>query len=280
MSGHLPDFLIIGAMRSGTTSLAVNLGNHPEIFIPPEKEVRFFDRHFDEGMPWYEDRFARAPAGAIVGEASPGYMYHHSARERMAEALPDARLVAILREPVERAYSHYWLNRSLGIEPLSFAQAVDREPIRLANGERPDAFGYLARGRFLAQLQAVCEHYERDRLLVLLFDDLQGDPGGTYRRTCAFLGIDQTYEPRALGRPINPYVQFRSLPVRGAARDLPSPARRLLERVNTRRSVSYPPLDPELQAELRSRFRDENRQLEIWLGRDLHAWNGPVAPTR
>lgn len=273
MSGRLPGFLIIGALRSGTTSLSVYLGEHPDVFIPAQKEVRFFDRRFDLGPDWYERQFDGAAADALIGEASPGYMYHAAARSRMADALPDARLIAILRDPVDRAYSHYWMNRSLGIESLGFEEAIEREPERLASGKRPDAYGYLDRGRFLGQLTAVCERYDRGRLHVLLFEDLRRDPGASYKEVCRFLQIPDDVLPPALGDQINGYVEFRSLPMRGIARRMPSGAQRVLDRVNTRRKVTYPPLAPALRAELSARFRQDNQDLEAWLGRDLSAWS-------
>src|SRR5437762_2920456 len=103
--GGLPNFLIIGAPRSATTSTALYLSQHPEVHIAPQKEVNFFDLEFHRGLDWYRAQFDRVEDGQVVGEASPNYMFSEDAVQRMAALLPDAKLIAILREPVSRAYS-------------------------------------------------------------------------------------------------------------------------------------------------------------------------------
>jgi hypothetical protein len=111
LPGRLPNFLIVGAMKSGTTSLARYLGAHPQAYVAPEKEINFFERGYvwNRGVDWYASRFEGAGDALAVGEASPSYMYWPTAIERMASVVPDARLIALLRDPVERAYSHYLL---------------------------------------------------------------------------------------------------------------------------------------------------------------------------
>src|SRR5688572_14326389 len=115
---RLPDFLIVGAMRSGTTSLHKYLQAHPDVFVASGKEVHFFDRRYGRGLDWYRSRFAGVTTERVVGEATPAYMYDENAIARIAHDLPDARLIVVLRNPVDRAYSHYWRNRSRGRENL------------------------------------------------------------------------------------------------------------------------------------------------------------------
>src|SRR5947208_14127778 len=103
---RLPDFLIVGAMKAGTTSLAAWLRAHPDVFMPPQKEIHFFDAQWERGVPWYADQFAGAPEGALVGEATPAYMVTTAFLDRMASVVPNARLLVVLREPVARAWSH------------------------------------------------------------------------------------------------------------------------------------------------------------------------------
>src|SRR5919201_3141433 len=137
----LPDFLIIGAQKAGTTALYAYLRWHPGITGPSWKEVSFFDRYYARGEAWYrgnmpsrprqwlaERRNGRPP---LVGEASPSYLFHPLAPERVANLLPRARLIAVLRNPVDRAFSHYQHELSLGREHLSFEEALDREDERL-----------------------------------------------------------------------------------------------------------------------------------------------------
>src|SRR5262245_45971784 len=122
---RLPTFLIVGAMRSGTTSLARYLGAHPDVFVAPEKEIHFFDRCFDRGVAWYAERFIQAAGAGAIGEATQSYMYDPDAIARMRSVVPSARLLTILRHPTDRAYSHYWLNRAHGLEDRSFEAAID-----------------------------------------------------------------------------------------------------------------------------------------------------------
>jgi hypothetical protein len=178
MSGSLPNFVIIGAQKSGTTSLYAYLRAHPDVFLAPGKEIHYFDSHLDEGLDWYKAKFAGATTERTIGEATPNYMYFGEGLNRMAEVIPEARLVAILRNPVDRAYSHYWHERVRGREKLEFADAIAAEPARLATGD-PQAIqchSYVDRGRYLPQLQRVCELYPREAILVILFDDLCAAP--------------------------------------------------------------------------------------------------------
>jgi hypothetical protein len=271
MAGRLPTFVIVGAMRSGTTSLARHLGAHPEVFMAEEKEVHFFDRHWALGPDWYRGRFARVSAERMVGEATPAYLYHPDVPARMADLLPEARLIAILRNPVDRAYSHYWLQRGLRRERRGFAEAIEEED---REGPVPEAeYAYLGCSLYLPQLQRMEAHFPRTSLLVLLFEELQQDPGALYQTSCRFLGIDQDYAPPDLGRLMNPYRDYRSLRLRLYTRKPPPTLlKRALARLNTVGGSSYPPLDPALQEELSRRFDGPNAALAEWLGRDLSVW--------
>ena len=148
----LPTFVIVGAQKSGTTTLHDLLGQLPDAWMSEPKELHFFGKHPNRGLEWYADQFRPGPEHVAWGESTPSYLYKDQARAAMAEALPSARFVAILREPVARAYSHYWFARSKGKEPLTtFAEAVAAEPGRLANSKdgQPIAFSYLDRGHYL-----------------------------------------------------------------------------------------------------------------------------------
>jgi hypothetical protein len=196
----LPDFLIIGAQKAGTTALYAYLRWHPEITGPSFKEVSFFDRHFVRGETWYRAHLPARPRGRLVGEASPSYLFHPLAPERVRTTVPDARLIAILRNPIDRALSHYQHEVSLGREELSFEEAIDREEERMRGEvERmvrdPSYFSfawwnhtYLARGRYAEQLAGWFTVFPRDQLLVLFSEDLLEQPSKTYERVLDFLG--------------------------------------------------------------------------------------------
>jgi hypothetical protein len=277
--GGLPNFLIIGAMRCGTTSLFSALGAHPEVFAAPGKELRFFDLNYERGIDWYREQFRGAEGRHAVGEASQTYMYDPVALERMAVDLPEAGLIAILRDPVERAYSHYWLNRSRGRETLSFRDALEAEPERLEQGSKVDRFyySYADRGRYLVQLDRVCSLFGRPDLHVMLFDDLRDRPAEAFAGVCRFLGVDERASASNLETAVNAYQGFRSLRLRALTKHV---KRRGWERMGrvmgalNRRRETYPPMSPDVREHLGEVFREGNLALAMWLERDLSAWTG------
>jgi hypothetical protein len=269
----LPNLIIIGAMRSGTSALARYLGAHPEVFMARVKEVRFFDRYYDRGVDWYEQHFAGARAEKVVGEATPNYMYEECAIARMAQVVPKARLIAILRNPVDRAYSHYWHRRALGRETRTFEEIVAAATTGGPGGgagSQPHQW-YLDRSRYLPQLLRVCRFYPREALLVSLFEDLRDAPGPTYAAICRFLEIDDAFVPLSLGRQINRFVAWRSVRLREWSRGIPGPLARVLARLLVKKE-DYPPMDRAMRARLQAYFAEGNAALAAWLGRDLSGW--------
>jgi Sulfotransferase domain len=242
----LPDFLILGAQKAGTTALYAYLRWHPDITGPSFKEVSFFDRHYAHGERWYRGHFP-VRRRALVGEASPSYLFHPQAPERVARMLPNARLIVLLRDPAERAFSHYQHEVALGREPLSFEDAIDQEDERMRGElERmlsdPSYFShawwnytYVARGRYAEQLERWFASFPQEQLLVLLTDELAADTAGTYRRVLGFLGAE--------------------------AQDLDSYPR-IFDR-------DYADMDPATRARLDELFAEPNRRLAALLGRDL-----------
>lgn len=207
----LPAFLVIGAQKCGTTALYAYLRWHPQITGPAWKEASFFDRHYGRGESWYRGQFPSRPwlwltggrsgRPPLVGEASPSYVLHPFAPERARALLPDARLVVLLRDPVDRALSHYHHEVALGREPLPFEEALDREPLR-TDGELERLgdtsyfshawwdFTYLARGRYAEQLERWLAVFPREQLLALASEELRRDPAAAYARVLEHLGAD------------------------------------------------------------------------------------------
>ncbi|MGH2726181.1 MAG: sulfotransferase family protein [Actinomycetota bacterium] len=270
-AGRLPDFVIIGAMRAGSTSLARYVGAHPGVSMPSRKELHFFDWQWDKGLDWYRAQFRGAAPGAIAGEATPIYMVYHEAMERLAATIPGARLLVVLRDPVARAYSHYWYNRMLGFEALGFREALEAEASRPSGSTDRRTFDYVERGRYLVQLERVCALFPRESLHVVILEDLVGAPAPTYTEVCRFLGIDASFLPPNIGEPMNSHAVYRSKVVAKLARAMPEPLRSAARRMN-RREARYEPMDPELRRELVLRFRYENEALAAWLGKDLSGW--------
>jgi sulfotransferase family protein len=262
-------------MRSGTTSVTRYLRPHPEVFMSARKELHFFDFNFDRGIDWYRANFSRAADERAVGEATPNYLFDEEAIPRIRALLPGARLVAILRNPVDRAYSHYWHNRATGVETLEFGDALAAEPDRIAEAD-PQArarWSYVERGRYLPQLRRACEHFPRSSLHVSLFDDLLEAPTDTYRSICRFLEVNDKVLPPEPGEAANRFVTFRSRALRRLTRRLPKRARTVIGSLNTRGDGSYPPMDRSIRSMLVETFRAENSELGMWLDRDLSGWN-------
>lgn len=185
----LPDFVIIGAQRGGTTSLYQWLGTHPRVTPAFTKEVHYFDDYYEErGIRWYRAHFPYPRSGQITGEASPYMLFHPLSPARAASDLPSTtRFIALLREPAQRAISQYWLWRKTNLyETESLDRALELEPERLAieservlRGERSVghmAFSYVARGEYASQLRRWFEAVGRDRVLVLESERLYVDP--------------------------------------------------------------------------------------------------------
>lgn len=276
-AGRLPTFCIIGAMKAGTTSLAAWVDQHPDVHIAPQKETRFFNTpyNFWLGVDWYREQFAGAGQARAVGDATP-LMQNPLAVRHMADLLPDAQLVAILRNPIDRAYSHYQHIRALGQERRSFRQALLRERQNEAAARGDPPRDYLQRGRYARQLERVFDRYDREQLLVVLFEDLRDRPQDVMREVLHHIGVDETVALTGVGDAHDPRPAVRSARLYAwsqgrVTRRLPL-ARTALEAVNRRPKKPYPPVDPQLRAELVTEFADEVRQLEQLLGCDLTAW--------
>jgi hypothetical protein len=206
-----PDFLILGAQRGGTTSLFRSLEQHPDVVSSSRKEIHYFDYQMDRGDRWYRGHFplrlwqtVRRRQGRPpfrTGEATPYYFACPQAPRRAFGAVPGARLIVLLRNPIDRAWSHFRMARGQNTESLSFEDALRAEPERL-RGEyeklcADDAYysfsyhrqSYMTRGIYLRQLQDWLKFYERSQLLVLKSEDFYSAPPAVYRRVCEFLGL-------------------------------------------------------------------------------------------
>ncbi|MDP9250933.1 MAG: sulfotransferase domain-containing protein [Chloroflexota bacterium] len=255
----LPDFLILGGQRCGSTTLYSMMAGHPQVMEASHKEPHFFDNNHHRGEDFYRRLFPlelhrrarewRLGTGVVTGEATTYYLPHPAVPERVAAALPDVRLIAILRDPVDRAHSHFQLSVREGREPLSFERALESERERIAGEEQrllsdPAYRGvahrfhsYQTRGLYLEQLERWWNLFPEHRLLVLRSEDMFADPRAVYDRVAGFLGLE------------------------------PDPARDDFE---TRNRVGYEDMDPDTRAQLSRFYAEPNRLLEQRLGRALH----------
>lgn len=273
-ANRLPHFVVIGAARSGTTTLARYLAGHPDVFLAAEKEVHFFDEdaRFDLGVPWYSSQFADARQDQIVGEATPAYMMVERAAERMAGLIPDALLVAILRNPIDRAYSLYWFTRAWGHEDRDPGVAL-RAAMTKEGPSDPPPGAYL--GSYVAQLKRFMGFYPRSSLMTILFEDFSADPVAVAGRVCRFIGADESQIPHNLGRFKNETREIRFRSLHDTLIRVKKYAPRVVERVQVLNSkpLAYPRMDPQLRAELVEYFRPHNARLSDWLEVDLSHWN-------
>jgi hypothetical protein len=223
-----PDFVIIGAQRAGTTSLHAYLSAHPQVRTPAKKELHYLTDRHERGLDWYLGQFPSAvPAGSIVGEATPYALFHPLAPGRLKAIFPNVKLIALLRNPVDRAYSHYLLERAQGFETLDFSAALDAEAERLAGEEfriiadpahvsrSHKHFSYLARGDYAPQLARWFSHFPREQILILRSEDLYVRTASMFARVASFLGIDPeiassfAVHNRSAGAPLDPGLRAR-----------------------------------------------------------------------
>ena len=127
----MPEFIVIGAQRCGTTSLYAYLSSHPQVVPAIKKEVHFFDYNFGKGLDWYRSHFPRWTPMGVTGEATPYYMFHPNAAKRVYQVIPQTKLIMLLRNPIDRAYSHYHHEVRLGVESATFQEAIRLEPARI-----------------------------------------------------------------------------------------------------------------------------------------------------
>ncbi len=240
-----PDFLIIGAMKAGTTSLYEYLLRHPQFVEPLVKEIRYFAWEADKPLDWYWAHFAamsQIQPGQVTGEASPGYIFHPLAPERVASVLPDAKLIALLRDPISRAVSHYHHARRHGTESRPMEQALrskrsltvpDLDTLRAAT-HHSGIHDYVSRGFYADQLKLWFDRFDRERVLVLSAEDFFADPAAGYAKVLDFLDLDpfqlsgmRPHNAGSYSRDLNPEL------IRFLADSYSEPNRRLYELLGT-----------------------------------------------
>ena len=210
----LPDFLIIGAARSGTTSLYQYLTQHPLVIPGVGKEVYFFDKKFDKGINWYKSFFptkisksrleSKLKRNCITGEATPRYLYHPHTPKRVFDLIPNVKLIVLLRNPIDRAYSHYQMISGFGQEELSFEEAIEQEEKRITDDmkkmEKNENFysiyfyrkSYLTRGIYVNQLKRWFEYFPREQFLILKSEDFYSKTPEVYQQVLDFLGLSKS----------------------------------------------------------------------------------------
>ena len=250
--GWTPDFIIIGVQKGGTSSLYSYLTHHPQIAEASQKEVHFFDLNFEKGVEWYRSQFPGLTDAKqkLIGEASPYYIFHPRVPQLIYDLFPQTKIIALLRNPVDRAISHYYHEVRLGCEPLSLEDAIAAEPIRL-EGEieklltsetyysyNHQHHTYLSRGIYADQLPKWMQLFPKEQILILKSEDLYAEPAATF----------------------NAALEFLNLPPHQ------------LDNYGKHNSGEYTPVSKEIYQQLTEYFRPHNQRLEEYLGRDFR-WN-------
>lgn len=273
----LPSFFVIGAMRSGTTSLARHLSEHPRVFMARPKELHYFvaERNLPLGEAWYRAHFEAGAGAAQRGEASVTYTQFprfSGVPGRIAALVPDARLVYLVRDPVERMRSHY---------EHQVAAFVEHRPIEVALLDQPK---YLDTSRYAFQLDQYAAHFPRERILVVTTEALAADPGRVLREIYAFLGVEDDEPATAyrLGRTERKTAPVPALRALRGVPGLPAVAARLGPAVKTRLKgrlprrampAERPAIPPALRAALTERLRDDVARLRDTYGVDVTEWS-------
>jgi len=295
----LPNFLVIGAGRSGTTSLHHYLRQHPDIYVPAVKEPNFFayeeqeiavEDHYDywlrqhsvSDLRAYEALFDGVSNETAFGEVSPHYLFHHDAPERIRALIPHARLIAILRNPTDRAYVNYISRFANGWETRAdFRSAILEEDRRLRENVRLGVYNYRFRGNYASQLARYFELFDQDQIRIYLFEDFSRDPHSMLRDIFEFLRVDGGFTPD-MQTQHNPAGFIRNPVLRELWRRSASPrqwVRPLLPRQlrhavfqRLHRNTYVPAFPADLRAEIIDYYRPGIRELERMLDRDLSHW--------
>jgi hypothetical protein len=293
----LPDFFIVGAFKSGTTALYEYLRRHPQVFMPFHKEPLYFGddltrRYGRMRLDQYAALFAAAEPGQRVGEASAWYLYSRSAAQEIRAASPQARIIVMLRNPVDVMYAqHSQLIFNVEEDLVDFAQALEAEPARRRGERLPpgplrvENLFYRDSVRFADQLQRYYDAFGRERVLVIVYDDFRDHTSAIYRDALEFLDVDPSFAldfairnpnkrvrlpalQRLVYQPPGPLLRLvpiiRRFPLAHALRD------RLLRLNST--PARREPMEPYLRRQLLAEFAPEIERIGELIGRDLSGW--------
>jgi len=288
----MPNFFIVGAQKAGTTSLYHYLNQHPQVYMSPRKEPHFFEGMHSEfrrpgrrsapvsDLAEYQALFEGAKDERAIGEASASYLYSTRAPHLIKSSVPDAKVIAILRNPADRAYSNFLHCVQVGREPLrSFDEALQAEEARMRDKWGP-LWYYKQKGFYYAQVKRYFDTFGRDRVGVWLYEDLRDDTFGALGEVFRFLDIDDGFVPDAsiehnpsgIPRVGRLYTGVRALTARNPVlveRVLPA---KLRGYVKSRIMARPPPFPPELREGLISAYKEDILKLQDLIGRDLSVW--------
>jgi len=257
----LPNLIIPGAQKAGTTSLRAYLNQHPDVYLAPE-ELHYFDLNYDKPIEEYEENFKRREE-KIIGEKSPLYLYDPSVPKRIHETIPETQLIILLRDPVKRAYSHYWHEIRKEREKETFEEAIETEEEKREklNFQEKINLSYIDRGKYSEQIERYLEYFERDQMLIKPAEDLFYHPKDTLKDITKFLDLEK-FEFQKI-KPKN----FGGAPLCSLIKKLRN--NRAIEKIPIvnkgfkflNRAREKPPMDKEIKEELAEKFKPYNEEL-------------------
>jgi hypothetical protein len=298
---NLPNFLVVGAEKAGTTSLDGYLGQHPQIYMSPMKEPRYFAPEFytvyDQGprvgkrsepmtAAQYHALFVDRGEQLAIGEVSPQYLYLPDCAKRIYQQLPEAKIVMILRDPVDRAFSAYCYQQRCGFDlGISFENALVLEEQRVRDHWRP-VWHYQHLGLYADQVERYLKLFPKQQVRVWLYDQLRADSVGLAQSVYDFLGVDAAFVPdtsvklNVSGQPKNRWLQNLLSQDNGlkSLAKIILPKRfgtKLSRQVRQQNLGAKPTLDPATRARLLERYRPDILRLQALIHQDLSAWLRP-----
>jgi len=252
---NIPSFFLAGYQKTGSTWLFHCLREHPQVFLPASDAIHFFDIHYHRGVDWYRSFFEEVTNQSQIGDATPSYMRSHVSRERMTNLNPGAKYIVTLRNPIERAFSHYWHEKKKRTIRYDFETCL---------GNNVDIFDdWVATGFYHQHLTHLFSLVDRDQVLVLFYEDLKESPEQFFDQVLQFLAIDTKFVPSALNQQMNS-AWFR-----------PTCQERLhnIWKGHPMNESEYDRgIQPKFRKSLGDVFREENDRLGHLVGRDLSHW--------
>lgn len=273
-----PNFIIVGAMKAGTTTLANMLSQHPQVFIP-HKEVHYFDKdhNYFQSISWYQNHFQEASQEMAIGEKTPTYSYQPNVAERIYKDFPNVKLIWMLREPVARAYSNYWHTVRGGKENLNFEEAIARESDRIKENI---FYGYIKRSIYVEQIKRYLTFFPKKNMHFILMEELIENPEKVLKELSIFLEINPE-----LSRDI--FLVNRNQTSSSTIIKIPRffwmsqklnqyfPKQHILYKINRKlntKTIKPSPINVETKKSLQKYFKNFNLELSKLIEKDLSLW--------
>lgn len=273
----LPNLLIIGSQKAGTTSLYNVFRRHPEIFMSSTKETNFFfnDKEYKKGLKFYSSYYKEVKNEKIIGEASPGYISRHICHSRIQSDLPNVKLICTLRDPVKRAYSQFLDNK----RQLSETQVF--ETIAKQFLEKPNSIklGYFKRGYYTEHISHLFKYFNKENVLFINFEELIHDPFKVYQECFHFLGVDTSFQCPEMKQKFNPFSIRQNFVYQlmwnnpQITQFIPPKLRYIFDNGKVTETTK-PKLDEELALQLSEYFKKQNQGLENLIDKSITNWIG------